>query len=179
MVGINVKNLSQALYDAVGDQKNLESALAGFERVWSDFKVAPEFARFLADAGVDFEARRAALKKMYQNDIPNPVYNLLFILMREKLLNELPELIEEIKALRMRRDGILEVTAVTARPISEAVLEKIREAVAAKTGKRPIVGVEINEKIIGGLILKINDLTIDGSVAGRIERLKNKIKTLS
>ena len=87
--------------------------------------------------------------------------------------------IEELKNLRSREEGILDVTAISAMPISENVKDNIKKAVAEKTGKKPNIKIFIDKKIIGGLVLKINDLTIDGSINGRIERLKNKIKTLS
>lgn len=68
--------------------------------------------------------------------------------------------------------GASQVTVVTAQPITEAMrkgLEKI--APGADLVER------VDERIIGGAIIRIDDKKIDGSIAGSLRRLKQQLES--
>jgi|GEM_PF-2677470 len=179
MVKINPKKISRALYDVTREQGIFDKIFSDVLRVKKDLSRTPELLKFLSDAKINIKVKQDALKKVYRDEIANEVYNCLLILIKNNALEYFDEVIDELIKIRSSEEGIIEVTAISAMPVSEKTKNNICETVSEKTGKKPVIKIVIDESIIGGLILKINDLTIDGSINGRIERLKTKIKTLS
>jgi F-type H+-transporting ATPase subunit delta len=55
-------------------------------------------------------------------------------------------------------------------------LEKLKKALAELTSKQVKTEVNEDEALIGGLVVKIGDLVLDGSVKAQIEGLKESLK---
>lgn len=88
-------------------------------------------------------------------------------------------LLEAIEAdyerLSNRARGIVIADIVTARPMSEAQSAKLKAKLETVTGKSVRVRPHIDESILGGVIVKIGDKRIDGSVTGRMQTLKAEL----
>jgi F-type H+-transporting ATPase subunit delta len=58
--------------------------------------------------------------------------------------------------------------------VSPDILEKVKEFVKKKYGAKEVeINIEIDEKIKGGIIIKVGDEILDGSVSSQLKRLKN------
>ncbi len=65
------------------------------------------------------------------------------------------------------------VTAIFSKMISENQRKKLLEKLENKTGRKVVLDIKIDESIIGGGIVRINDDIIDGSIKRQIENIKN------
>jgi len=175
---INQKNYARALAEVGQEMGVSESLLQELGQVASTFKEAPPVASFLNDSHVEFGARQDALAKAFPR-LGNQAKNFIFVLMKNNRLDQLGNIIEETRRIIDENSNTLEVVAVSAAPVSDSVNKKIAVALENKTGRQIRVKNETDESLIGGLIIKINDLVIDASIRGKIQRLKNKIRQLN
>jgi len=67
-----------------------------------------------------------------------------------------------------------EVTS--ALPLSESEQASVKKDVLAKMGERKKVEFKVDPSILGGLIVKVGDKVIDGSVAGQLEDLHKSLR---
>jgi F-type H+-transporting ATPase subunit b len=63
----------------------------------------------------------------------------------------------------------------SALPLTEAEQKVIKGEMLGKLGKDSAVEFNVDPKILGGLIVKVGDRVIDGSVAGQIQNLGNSL----
>lgn len=71
----------------------------------------------------------------------------------------------------------IQVQVTSAVELSEAQLKKITEAVGNKYPKRKIeIGTVLDPKIIGGIKLVADAVEYDGTVAGKLNRLKQHLQ---
>jgi F0F1-type ATP synthase delta subunit len=56
-------------------------------------------------------------------------------------------------------------------PLSESLRERLHAALAAMTGREPVLHERVDAELVAGLRLAIGDRKIDGSVAARLRRL--------
>lgn len=82
---------------------------------------------------------------------------------------------EEFSKLSNEAQGILIADVTTAEPASADQQQKIADRLADLTGKQVKLRLHEDEKLIGGVVVKIGDRRIDGSVAGRLETLKKEL----
>ena len=82
---------------------------------------------------------------------------------------------DEYRGLSNEARGILIADVTTAEPAGEAQQQAIRAKIAQVTGKKVELRLHEDKDIIGGVVVKIGDRRIDGSVAGRLESLKKEL----
>ncbi len=104
--------------------------------------------------------------------------NLLYILVdkrRERMLDFLPDV---FKGVARRIRGVISVKVQTVFPLNETRLDKLRKNLEKLTKKKVELETEINKEIIGGMVIRIENKIIDGSVVNHLKNLKkNLLKT--
>lgn len=70
--------------------------------------------------------------------------------------------------------GSAQITS--ALPLTEAEQETIRCEILAKLGSAAAVSFEVDPSILGGLVVRIGDRVVDGSVSGRLEDLRQNLR---
>ena len=106
------------------------------------------------------------------------VKNLLYILVdkrRERMLDFLPDV---FKGVARRIRGVISVKVQTVFPLTESRLDKLKGNLEKLTKKKVELETEINKEIIGGMVIRIENKIIDGSVVNHLKNLKkNLLKT--
>jgi len=90
----------------------------------------------------------------------------------EKNLENLVDLIEEKKALR---DGNIVIKVFCAAKLTDVEQKLFDETLRKKYGKNAIIRYSIDESLLRGIRLEIDDRTIDFSAKTKLKRLKNKL----
>jgi len=87
----------------------------------------------------------------------------------------LPEIIDKLvaRAAEERHEAVAEVR--TAYPIDEAHIQALADALGRATGKHVSVKVTIDPSIMGGVVARIGDTVIDGSIRHRLEQLRESL----
>ncbi len=72
--------------------------------------------------------------------------------------------------------GIARASLVSATELSEGVIEKIRESLSRMTGREVRLEVEQDPSLIGGIVTRIGDLVLDGSVKTQLLNMRESLK---
>jgi len=80
---------------------------------------------------------------------------------------------EEIEWVKRR--GTMTAQVTTALPLSTGEQETVASSLAAHLGERPELEFKVDPSILGGLVIKIGDRIIDGSVAGKLTALQERL----
>jgi len=135
----------------------------------------PVTIRRLQDPAVPFEERKQALLSALGPAALPKVGNLLQLVLRRGRLDTLPRLASEFRRLYNRRAGITEATAVTATPLLEQDVDALRRRLEELAGGRVELFLTIDPSLLGGVQVRLGDRLIDGSVRGRLERLRDRL----
>lgn len=72
--------------------------------------------------------------------------------------------------------GIAQATLVSATELSADAVEKIRATLSKKTGKDIMLDVQQDPELIGGIVTKIGDLVLDGSIKTQLLNMRETLK---
>ena len=72
--------------------------------------------------------------------------------------------------------GISRASLVSATALSSETVEKIRASLSEKTGKEIILDVEEDAGLIGGIVTRIGDLVLDGSIKTQLLNMRESLK---
>ena len=105
--------------------------------------------------------------------IEKAVANFAFHIYRERKLKLADKIIEQFGKIYNKEKDIVEAELTTRKKLDEPEMKKVRNYVKEKYGAKEVVLKNImDENIKGGIIVKVGDELMDGSVRGRLKELR-------
>ncbi|MFA6255176.1 MAG: ATP synthase F1 subunit delta [Patescibacteria group bacterium] len=99
----------------------------------------------------------------------------VLVLAKNQALSLAPKIIEEFENYSRQKQGIQKVEIKTARPLSKSDEKEITSQLKKRLGKEIQAEKIVDESLIGGMIIKIGDNLIDGSIKMQLINLKNNL----
>jgi F-type H+-transporting ATPase subunit delta len=131
--------------------------------------------RMLANPAVPLETRYEMAEQLFGKVADTPALNLVKLMIRRGRIHELPRLAAEFRRLDNARQGITLATATSAAPLTKDEIEALTRRMEQFTGGRVELDVQVDPSLLGGVVVRVGDRLIDGSVRGRLERLRNQL----
>jgi F-type H+-transporting ATPase subunit delta len=103
------------------------------------------------------------------------VRNFIAVLISHERLGALSEILNEYRQEMNRRLRVSDAEVVTARPLSDEDRRKLAAQVAELAQTRVNAVFREDKSLIGGAIVRLGSTIYDGSVRGRLERLKERL----
>ena len=101
--------------------------------------------------------------------------NLVKVLADARRLSFIPELSKLYEQLRAEAEGVIEVGVTSAYELSPEQEATISEAMANRLGRKVEITNDIDDSLIGGVIIRAGDSVIDASVKGRLKALATQM----
>ena len=79
------------------------------------------------------------------------------------------KLVDELK-------GVARASLISATELTSETIEKIRKSLSKKTGKDIVLEVEQDPGLIGGIVTRIGDLVLDGSIKTQLLNMRETLK---
>lgn len=149
-----------------GDE--LKAAREGIESV-------PQAIEFFSNPQIDPKLKKELLQKCFKKELSKDVYHFLLLLVDKHRFVLFPAIVDEYRALSNEARGILIADVTTASAASKKQQKAIADKLEQVTGKKVELRLHEDKPLIGGVVVKIGDRRIDGSVAGRLETMKRKL----
>jgi F-type H+-transporting ATPase subunit delta len=96
---------------------------------------------------------------------------LLALLAENDRLTVLPEIAAQFDALKAEAENKIKATLVSATAVDASVAERVKQALVKRLGREVELTLEVDPSLIGGAIVRAEDMVIDGSVRTRLEQL--------
>src|SRR3954471_24713657 len=103
------------------------------------------------------------------------VRNFVAILIDQRRLNLLDEMIESLQSQINERLGFADAEVTSARVLADDEKRALESQVAKATGKTVRASYSQDKALLGGAVVKVGSTIYDGSVRGRLERMKQQI----
>lgn len=132
-------------------------------------------ARFFANERVPAEAKRQLVEKSLAGADKN-VLSLALLLLRHRRTSLGPQIAQAYQEILDRERGVSHAVVTSAVPLSADELRDVEQKLKEIAGGPVTVQTEVDEKIIGGLIVRIGDRLIDGSTRSRLVALKQRLE---
>jgi len=120
--------------------------------------------------------KRAVIEGVFGGKVRPDVVNFLFLLVEKSRFTLLSDIHKEFGRIVDQFSGQANAEAVTAVPLTPAQQTALEAALAARFGVRVRLATRVDENILGGLVVRVGDKLIDGSVAARLQSLSEQLK---
>lgn len=129
----------------------------------------------LANPSISVENRATALRDLLSGRVSQPVLNLLQLMVRRGRIEDVSRVAAEFRRLDDQRQGIVHATVTSAAELTHDEIGELTARLERSIGGRIALEVEVDPSLLGGLVVRVGDRMIDGSVRGRLERLRNQL----
>jgi F-type H+-transporting ATPase subunit delta len=124
---------------------------------------------------VDDDAKRALLERAFRGRASDLFVDLLQVMRRKGRLDLVRALAAAYRGEWLRRRHRVEVRVTSAVPLSAALRDELRQAIARTTDREPVLVESVDPALLGGLVVRIDDEKFDGSVARELARLEETL----
>ena len=129
----------------------------------------------LGDRNVPAERRIAVVEELMGGAAVPVSVGLVSMVVGADRAGELPAVVDRFLELsaEVRRHDVAEVRAAV--PLDDGLRDRLASALSEATGKQIEVKVVVDPSVLGGVVARIGDTVIDGTVRHRLEQLKERI----
>lgn len=145
-----------------------------FQTVVTLFKEQSDFKLFLLNPEIRTEVKKDIVKKIFSLSLKVEMVNFLLLLLDKGRIKFLPGIFDEFTKMADRKKNVLNMTIISAAPVEDKQINEIKVKYMKLYNASAVkLSVEIDNKQIGGIKVKIGDSVVDGTVKGRLEGLKD------
>jgi F-type H+-transporting ATPase subunit delta len=157
-------------------QLDIHTVSENFRLVAEHFAPGGKLHGFLGNALISNRDKTAVIDSfVVKTKIPQPLDVFIRLLQRRGRLILLPEIYREFRRLADELQGILRGDVFTAADLPEKVIASLRDKFSSVTSKKVILTVRKNPAIIGGLVVKVGSLSMDGSIRAHLDGIREKL----
>ena len=168
------KFISQAskIYASALTQLNIDKStiINSLSEVIKVFEKSEDLRVVFSNSSINFGKKKEILSEIFNGKIDKQLVNFLCILTEKNKINLLGEIVASFEQLSAEASGICVVEVISAIELNEHYKNKIMEKLESKLNKKIKPVWNVSNKIIGGLIFKINDTVIDTSLKNEIDK---------
>ena len=131
-----------------------------------------ELREFLANPAVGGEGRRETMEKLLSNRV-HPIVAANIALLAEQGHGRLvPEVVEDFISDAAQSRGTMTAEVTSAVELSDGQKDRLRRSLTDRTGRAIVLRTMVDPSIGGGVVVRVGDQIMDGSVNHNIERLR-------
>ncbi len=138
-----------------------------------------DFSQLVLSSMVSRDQKLLLIDRIVAGRASETFTNFLRVLARHDRLNLLPLILAQCGIEFEKRSGRGRVQIVSAHPLSEDALQKIRERLATELPFQPILEPVVDPDILGGLRIRVGDTVYDGSLRARLKQLRHRVRERS
>jgi len=139
----------------------------------------PEFSRLLLSGTISRDVKLGLVDRVLSGRASDLFTSFLRVLARHDRLDLVPLILAQAEIEYEKRSGRRRVQVISAQPLSEALLQKIRERLAAELSIQPVLEPAVDPDILGGLRIRVGDTVYDGSLRARLKQLRHRVRERS
>lgn len=128
-------------------------------------------AQVLNNPALTSEQKAGVLISVCEEQLDQAGKNFMVLLAEKARLPLLPEIALQFDKLKAAQEKSVDVDLTTAFPLDDQQQQKLAQALSTKLGREVKLTSQVDKSILGGVVVRSDDLVIDGSVRARLAKL--------
>jgi F-type H+-transporting ATPase subunit delta len=170
-----IRGYAQALFSVAQAEDALEAVEDELFRFARTLEQEGELRESLTDPALPIERKKAVLRDILGERASPHTISILGFLVEQGRARELTAIVDELVALAAERRNAAVAEVRTAVPLSDKQRDDLAKALERATGKTVQLKVVVDPSVIGGVVARVGDQVIDGSIRKRLELAKERM----
>ena len=165
---------AKALFKSAIDKKILDSVNKDMDLLAETCKL-DDFQYMLELPSLQPSQKIKFISSVFAKKMSDTSLALIHLVIKNKRESYLPGIARNFRDLYRTEKGIRSAELVTALEVDDSTIKSIRELIKKSFDSDVELSASVNEDLIGGFVLKIEDQQYDSSVANNLKRMKKQL----
>ncbi len=170
------RRYAKALIAISDKDKSHESVARDLDKVVEGLAKEPSVATALSNPTIRSRTKGEVVRKIASSLMLRPsTTNFLLVLNEHDRLGELTAIRNEFARRLDVIQGRVRAKVTSAKPLTTMDKKRVEDALRKATGKTVLVDTAVDERLIGGVVTKMGNLVLDGTVRTQLDTLKARL----
>ena len=168
------RRYAKALVQLAAEEGAVDRFNGELAKIEELFSANPELGSILSNPAYGIEAKLATLRDVADKlSLSVTIRNFLLLLQERSRITCLPAISGCYSVLADEISGVIRPVIASAFPLDDGRIAEIKAALEKSTGRKVVPQMEIDPALIGGVVTKIGDKVLDGSVKTQLLRIED------
>jgi F-type H+-transporting ATPase subunit delta len=172
--GAIARRYAGAIFGLAMKQNTLERTLDDVQEIARLFAIR-KLAYLLREPKIPAQRKESAIRQQLASRVLPTSLNLALLIVQRELVDYMPNIAKELEQLVLDYKNEAKAQVTTATSMDPAQQVQITHALEQYTGKKIILQTKVDPTILGGVIARVGDEVIDGSVRYRLSALQQQL----
>jgi F-type H+-transporting ATPase subunit delta len=163
---------AEAFLQVASSRKEVDQVIDQAKAILAIWNDCPEFSQAMTSPVLEIESKKAALEKLFSDQVSPSFVNFLKLLANRQRIGLLDSVLERLLELYREQRNIALATVTSAFPLTDDqqgdLLVKIQSIAGTKNLE---LNLTVDPELIGGFVVSVGSKVIDASLAGQVRRL--------
>ena len=175
-ISLVARRYAKALLEIGAESGILDSMANEFDNAAAAYKASSDLRNAIDNPLVALLAKKAVIGELADRlGVGQTTRNTMLLLIDRRRMRALPAIAGFLREMTDARKGVVRAEVTTAAVLSEAYYEKLKGQLEKMTGKKVVVDRRHDPSLIAGVITRIGDRIIDGSLRTRLETMRDAL----
>ncbi|OON95134.1 MAG: ATP synthase F1 subunit delta [Candidatus Epulonipiscioides saccharophilum] len=164
-----------ALFDLATEKGQISDYQQEAEGVLEILNNEPDFLKILTHPSILLEEKLKLVRDIFENNASDDFVGLFYLCVKKGRQNLIMDILETFVEMAKVEAGFVKAIVTSSVKLEQAQLEQIKANLETKTGKKVEITDDVDETLLGGMIIRVGDKVVDGSIRGQLDTLKSSL----
>jgi F-type H+-transporting ATPase subunit delta len=174
--GAIARRYAGAIFDIGMKQNTLDRTLEDVQEIAKLFSMR-KLAYLLREPNIPAERKETAIRQGLASKVLPTSLNLALLVVQRGLVDLMPNIARELNQLVLDQKNEATAEVTTATKLDTATQSRVQHALERMTGRKIMLETRVQPNILGGVVARVGDKVIDGSVERRLKLLQQQLLT--
>jgi len=161
-----------ALYNFATETENVDNVYHDILHIQELVSTHKELKTILESPVVHQDKKQNIVREIFQNHLCETTYKFFSLVVKKRREPQLLLICNQFVKIYYKNHNIKEAFISSAEPLSEKMVQHIKDFLEKDTAYTFLIYPSVDSKLIGGLVVKIDDFNFDASIQKKINKLK-------
>ena len=175
MVSIVSKKYSEALYIVGIERDNLKKFQKEIIELKEIFKLNKEIMTSLCHPEIPLKSKIQIIDELFSGKVSKEIIGLFNVILKKSRQEFIPEIFEAFIERCKEHENISTALVMSAEKLTDKNISRIKKELEKKTSKKIEIEERVDESLLGGIKIIVDNILFDGSIDGKIKKLNRAI----
>ncbi|MBO8138132.1 MAG: F0F1 ATP synthase subunit delta [Desulfotomaculum sp.] len=173
--GAVARRYAQALYEIAQEKQGLDALEKELKGVTAVIEGEKGLQKILFHPQITAAEKKDVLTQLFKDRVSETTMNFLYLIVDRHREMFITDIVEEFINLANEARNIIDAQVISARELTAGQKKSLADVLNRLAGKEVSPEYKVDPSLIGGVVVRIGDKVIDGSVKHKLESLKQRL----
>lgn len=166
---------AKAFFQLMVEKQKLDSVITDIQLVYSSIQEIRDLQKLIQNPIIKPSQKKSVFDTLLSKKVQTETLRFFHLIIEHSRENLLLDILRNFIDMYRAHEGVTKVTVTTATSFSKQNIQEITDFISKKYNTKVELHEQIDTQLLGGFVLRINDLQYDASVKTKIQDIKKEL----